>query len=393
MSHVSPLLADYLEHVALPFNVWLAPHAQRQLSSHLAGRIGAGARVYHDILSGNVDLKGPAILLLVPADLRSAERDALFDVGRLALPGRPVLVGGTADRDILLSAINDWRIYRVVPDHTPPEVIVDALEKAWQAMRMAISLERAGRELRTETDQLVRVVDDLRAAQDRLLHAERLTTMGRMTGGLIKAMHQHLTALDGFERLAASLCREPEISELLTYAQEGVQSIAVLLDEIHAFAEDRPQAYAFAPEPLDELVGRALTFSRFDQLSRKRVLKQDLASGARIHADRHRLYHVLLNLLRNAFQATEPGDTVSVRTRNEGANALVDIEDTGAGMPAEIRDRIFEPFFSTKGDQGMGLGLRVARMAVERHGATINVRSEPGKGTTFTLSFPRLPDT
>jgi signal transduction histidine kinase len=95
----------------------------------------------------------------------------------------------------------------------------------------------------------------------------------------------------------------------------------------------------------------------------------------------------VLNVAVNAVQAMPRGGRITIRTRREGPAALLEIEDTGAGIPEEVRERIFEPFFTTKAS-GTGLGLAVVRRIVEGHGGTVSVRSAPGAGTVFALRFP-----
>jgi signal transduction histidine kinase len=95
----------------------------------------------------------------------------------------------------------------------------------------------------------------------------------------------------------------------------------------------------------------------------------------------------VLNVVANAVQAMPDGGRLTVRTRAEGDEAVLEIEDTGTGIPDEVRARIFEPFFTTKAS-GTGLGLAVVRRIVEGHGGTLEVRSRPGEGTVFGLRLP-----
>jgi len=101
------------------------------------------------------------------------------------------------------------------------------------------------------------------------------------------------------------------------------------------------------------------------------------------------LGEVLTNLILNAMDAMPQGGTLSIATRSErGREVRVTVTDSGTGMPETVRQRIFEPFYSTKGEGGSGLGLSMAYSIVRRHGGEIEVDSEPGRGTTFTLIFP-----
>jgi len=98
---------------------------------------------------------------------------------------------------------------------------------------------------------------------------------------------------------------------------------------------------------------------------------------------------VFINLLVNAAQAIETRGELHIRTRLEANEVRVDISDTGKGMTAETRARLFEPFFTTKPrGQGTGLGLSISQDIVSRHGGRIDVQSEPGQGTTFSIFLP-----
>jgi len=97
---------------------------------------------------------------------------------------------------------------------------------------------------------------------------------------------------------------------------------------------------------------------------------------------------VLLNLMRNAAQATRDGDAIIVRTLRDDDICFVEVEDFGTGMSEEVRTRIFSPFFTTKGQAGMGLGLRMSRAAVERQGGSLECTSQLGRGSRFRIRLP-----
>jgi CheY-like chemotaxis protein len=101
-----------------------------------------------------------------------------------------------------------------------------------------------------------------------------------------------------------------------------------------------------------------------------------------------RLRELLTNLIFNAVDALPNGGTIHLRVASEGGLGIVEVTDSGVGMSADVQARVFEPFFTTKGDGGTGLGLAMVFGIVEQHGGTIDVRSAPGDGSTFRMSFP-----
>jgi signal transduction histidine kinase len=104
------------------------------------------------------------------------------------------------------------------------------------------------------------------------------------------------------------------------------------------------------------------------------------------------LQHAVVNLIKNAFDAMPRGGTMTITTRSSKEQVDVEVEDTGSGIPEEIRPRIFEPFFSTKPiHQGSGLGLVIAKEVVERSGGSIEFASRVGSGTTFRIRIPVAP--
>jgi two-component system NtrC family sensor kinase len=103
-----------------------------------------------------------------------------------------------------------------------------------------------------------------------------------------------------------------------------------------------------------------------------------------------KLNQVVMNLIANAIQASHEGGTVTVRSRRNGDDTiLIEVADQGTGIPQRIRDRIFDPFFTTKPPgEGTGLGLSISYGIVQDHGGRIDVQSEEGKGSTFTITLP-----
>ena len=147
-----------------------------------------------------------------------------------------------------------------------------------------------------------------------------------------------------------------------------------------------------APADLNEIVERTTSLVEHRaQLSGVELERDLLADLPPVSCDRAQIEQVLLNLVLNAVEAMPEGGRVVVRTGTEAATnaVVVQVQDDGPGIPREHLRRIFDPFFSTKeGEKGAGLGLSVAYGIVEAHDGRLNVHSEVGRGTTFTVRLP-----
>jgi CheY-like chemotaxis protein/anti-sigma regulatory factor (Ser/Thr protein kinase) len=163
---------------------------------------------------------------------------------------------------------------------------------------------------------------------------------------------------------------------------------------IQQYARLRPDEAFVVVDP-NQIVEEALkiTQPRWEEMitqeHRPLQLRRGLGPVALISGRPAALTEVMTNLILNAFDAMPDGGTLSISTGlAPGGDVLVTVADTGVGMSDAVSRRIFEPFFSTKGEAGSGLGLAMAYSIVKRHGGDIRVESAPGRGATFTLTFP-----
>jgi signal transduction histidine kinase len=386
------LAERFAEIYPMPLRACLAPEAARVLAP-LLGREplrGMDIVVFDASTPPALDPAGPAVLVLAPGDLAGPHREALLAAAQAALPGRPLLVGGTRDRQVLLDAINVWRIARTVPDEDGAAAFFDALDKVFELLRLECGLERAAEQLEHEAKQLEAAVRTLEGTRAKVRHAERLATLGRVTSSLIPVMAGHVAAFQEFAAVATAggTGRDPRLGDLVGYALAGIRSLESMLEEIRAFSADRSSELQLETHDLDTLVKFAVAFGRYDPLAGSRVVKVDASSGARVRADANRFYQVILNLLRNAFQATRPGARILVATAVEASFAVAVVENEGDPIPPEVLARLFQPFVTTKGEAGMGLGLSMCKTTIERHGGDISCDSGPGRPTRFRIRLP-----
>jgi PAS domain S-box-containing protein len=249
-------------------------------------------------------------------------------------------------------------------------------------------------------DQLIAIVRDIAAQREmeRQLHqSEKLTALGQLAGGIAHDFNNLLQAILGYAQL---MKQSPDNVELIKRSLNVVESAAMdgseTVRRIQQFARLRPDEQ-FTSVDVNQIVqdAVAITRPRWDEKiaheSRPLQLRLDLKATEPINGRSAGLTEVVTNLVLNAMDAMPQGGTLSIATGLGPARSVViTVSDTGVGMTEAVRRRVFEPFFSTKGDKGSGLGLSMAYSIVRRHGGDIRVDSEPGHGTTFTLSFPAV---
>ena len=255
-------------------------------------------------------------------------------------------------------------------------------------------------------EKVLEKTDDLRRTQRQVLHMERMASLGKLSATVAHELNNPLSGILMYARLVAreleSQSLEPEVrDELQRYLdliQREIQRCGTIVKNLLLFA--RRGGAEMAPVDLDEVVDRALQLVRHHlHMHDVRLIHEPLdRSGEDPHvvADAGQLEQALVALLVNAVEAMsgppEEGGELTVRLGAEDDHVLLEVADTGVGIPPEALPHIFEPFFSTKDEEsGVGLGLAVVYGIVERHGGSIEVDSEPGRGTAFRLRLPRRP--
>ena len=236
----------------------------------------------------------------------------------------------------------------------------------------------------------------LKTTQQQVLQQERLRAMGQMASGIAHDFDNSLSPIVGFAEL---LMRTPDLPKetAQTYAQlinTAALDAASVIRRLRELYRDR------AENVVDGSVDLARCIDEVVALTQPRWKNQALGQGIGISVDKRvadvplisgdaaGIREMLANLIFNAVDAMPQGGTITVRARPENGHVRLEVSDTGTGMSEEIRQRCLEPFFSTKGQHGTGLGLSLVHATIERHGGTLTVESEPGRGSTFIAKLP-----
>ena len=259
--------------------------------------------------------------------------------------------------------------------------------------------------VRIRTRELEQSNDALRHAQQALIQQERLRALGQMASGIAHDINNAISPISLYTE--AMLERETTLSNrargYLTTIQRAVDDVAQTVGRMREFYRPREQELQLADIELNPLVQQVvdLTRARWNDLARQRgvviELECELANDLMtIRGAENEIRDALTNVIFNAVDALPRGGKISIRTRADSAAlphggsepcAHLEVTDSGTGMDEETRRRCVEPFFTTKGDRGTGLGLAMVYGMAKRHGAGLEVESAVGQGTTIRIAF------
>ena len=269
-------------------------------------------------------------------------------------------------------------------------ILASVITSADQYQRLQVMISQ----LRSTQVELRARMEAQRSAENRLVQAAKLAAVGEMAAGIAHELNNPLTSVTGFAELA--LDDIPEESEtrkdLEIVMREAVRARDVvrrLLDFARQTESERARA------SLNEVVDDVVALSRHLIRTSGVTLKLDLEKNLPwVLVDVNQMKQVLLNLIHNALQAMPAGGEMIIATASTYRDArdwiIVSVCDTGVGIPKLDQARIFEPFYTTKGNQGgTGLGLSVTYGIITDHGGQIDVESQPGSGSKFTVWLPQ----
>ena len=243
--------------------------------------------------------------------------------------------------------------------------------------------------------------DDLRETQAGIMQQERLRALGQMASGVAHDINNAISPVSLYTE--SLLAREKGLSSAgrgqLEVIQRAIGDVAQTVARMREFYRPRESQMPLARVQINDLVRQVveLTHVRWSDMPQQRgvtiVLKLELETKLpTVMGADGEIREALTNLVFNAVDAMPDGGTLTLRTSTDKSGLVrVEVSDSGVGMDEDARRRCLEPFFSTKGERGTGLGLPMVYGMVQRHNADIAIESELGKGTTIRLSFPAAP--
>ncbi|MBZ5623869.1 MAG: hypothetical protein LAQ69_34975 [Acidobacteriia bacterium] len=225
--------------------------------------------------------------------------------------------------------------------------------------------------------------------QAQLRHADRLATIGQLAAGVAHELNEPLGAILGFAQL---IQKDPDLPNGPAKDVEKIVKASLHAREVihKLLVFSRQKTPVKVRVNLNRIVEEGLYFLESRCIRAGIALSTTLARDLpEIDADASQLHQVLVNLVVNSIQAMPDGGTLTIETHADADSVSLSVQDTGAGMTDEVKQKVFTPFFTTKDiDQGTGLGLAVVHGIVTSHGGSVRVESAPGKGARFEIRLP-----
>jgi len=235
-----------------------------------------------------------------------------------------------------------------------------------------------------------RDITELKRLQEQLIRSERLAAIGQLAGGVGHELRNPLGAIKNAVYYVKGKVakgklgqKEPRVMEFLDIMDDEINSSSKIINDLLGFS--RVGKPAVSPTQVKKVIEDALSRTPIpENIALTKRLDTDLTE---IEIDSDQIQQALVNIITNAVQAMPDGGKLTIGTKEKGGFLEVEISDTGSGMPKEVKDKIFEPLFTTRA-KGIGLGLAVSKSIIDRHGGNIEVKSKVGEGTTINIKLP-----
>ena len=249
---------------------------------------------------------------------------------------------------------------------------------------------QSGDELEALAKNFNYMMAQIKQHQEERIRAEKLAAVGYMVNTVVHDCRTPIAVIKGF----ASVLQEFETSpaqqrEYLDFIQFEVDRMERMLDEILQYAVERRTSLVFREESLDDFIKECCTEIKVLLKTTQIQLSSDLHCDAVVRVDKDKLRRAILNLAANAREALRGEGEIRLKTESIESQAVIHVEDTGSGIPEDLRQKIFEPFFTHgKSLKGFGLGMSITQRIIADHSGRIELHSELGKGTTFSIWLP-----
>ena len=298
----------------------------------------------------------------------------LFEILRRKHPhSKRIMLTGYAEPGAMLDAINQGQVYYFIKKPWERDILFSTLVRAMESYHLSMSNM---------------------ALTDRLVASDRCATLGRTAAQVAHEMGNQLCILPLLELIENRYNQHQDLMQTAAFARQMYEKLVSLINEIKAFVRFEQEEISRQQLLLSEAAHELVDFLRYDSSLPINRVSVEVKAEPIVCANKVKLQQVLVNLLKNAAHAIRGREdgAISLTVDQDETGALVIVKDNGCGMTPETARRIWEPFFTTKGEEGNGLGLDIAKLIVENHGGQIDCETKPNCGATFRIWLPLAPE-
>jgi len=224
--------------------------------------------------------------------------------------------------------------------------------------------------------------------QNKKNKADRLATIGNMMSTIVHDLRTHMNTIYGFVDLMSDEDDEENRKRYAEIINNQIKILTNMTTDVLDFSKGKttilPRKY-----PVNLLVDDFVRFFKNDIERRGYEFEWSVNTADMIYIDREKVSRVFMNIMKNALEAMPSGGKFSINADEENDQIVFRLSDNGSGIPPEIREKLFDSFFTSGKESGTGLGLAIVKKIIDEHKGRIEVESKLGKGTTFKICFPK----
>ncbi|MBL7995540.1 response regulator [bacterium] len=299
-----------------------------------------------------------------------------------------IILTAYTDLSVAIDAINSGIVYRYLVKPWDTDELRITIRQAFERFDLLNDNKNLTEELLSKNRELERNILELKETQDKLVRTEKLAVVGQLTASIGHELRNPLSRIKTAAALMKNEIREAtsETDELLKIVDNEVMISTKIINDLLDFSRERKPS--LKPCILNEIINGTLTRLRFpDYIHVEQELDETIPE---LYLDDGQIQQILVNLILNSIQSIDDSGKIYVKTMLNKEFVDLTIKDTGCGIPQSDLEKMFEPLYTTK-PKGIGLGMSIVKMLVERHGGTIQVHSRENIGTTVTIKFPLKP--
>jgi signal transduction histidine kinase len=264
---------------------------------------------------------------------------------------------------------------------------VAPMDEDWRLIEGLAELTAISLNKTYQHQRLQKAFDDLRASQDALVRTEKLRALGQMSAEINHDLKNLFNPIQLYtDQMRDCVDNRDEVLEILGRIDRVLRRGLETVERLSDFSRVTPEESDATPTDVNSLVREAVELSRPKLAASK--LHLELDSPPTVVLRQADCVTAIVNLVFNAVDATQGKGKITIRTGASDSGAWIEVEDDGPGIPADLRKKILEPLFTTKGKHGTGLGIPIVEAFAHKHGGRLEIESEPGKGARFRMWFP-----